>query len=294
MQHLCPVCESTGQKFNQYYIQCRACGLLFAPDRKCDPDLFSEAYAGHKSEAAMEAFASRMQLAPLLHRAPVARAVLSTSAHQEALEFLKAQLAPGSYVLDLGCGPGRFLRVLREAGFRALGCDIARAPVEFLQSQGFQVYLGSVDEYPHHWPKPKAVTSFFVLHHVENPVEFLKGLHSRFPRSVILIAEYYDKGVNLELPQSRPPRTLTIWTPKALQLALTKAGYQKIIIKPTKSVPSEVSMPGAQKVYISLRRFIPLPVLTFYFMAKRLLWPYALWLRLRGHGFAVLGIAEPD
>lgn len=243
----------------------------------------------------MEAFSRRMQIAPSLHRVLVSRPILSTSAHQEALEFLKACLNPGSYVLDVGCSTGIFLRALTEAGFRALGCDIARQPVEFLKARGFQVYLGSVDdEYPHDWPEPAAVTSFFVLHHVEDPVKFLQALRSRFPRSVILIAEYYDMGVNLKLPQCRPPRTLTIWNCKALQLALEKAGYEKVTVRPTKHLPSEHSIPGAAKVGVGLRRLIPSQAFLFYYLAKRLLWPYALWLRLRHRSFALLGIGEPQ
>lgn len=277
-----------------YYRQCTECGLLFAPDGKNSPDLFTEAYNGHISGSNMAGFSDRMVRAKALHSLTIPQTALSTSAHQEALEFIKSRLAPGSYILDVGCSTGIFMINLKNAGFNALGCDIAKAPVDFLKTQGFSVYLGSIDEYPQEWPEPAVVTSFFVLHHIENPVEFLKQIHSKFPRSLIIISEYYDKGINFKLPQMKPPRTITLWTPESLQKLFAKAGYTNSMVKTTKSLASEVNMPLAGKTYARWRRFIPTFIVSFYFVSRRVLFsPYALWLRLRTRSFSLLAIAEP-
>jgi SAM-dependent methyltransferase len=295
MEYQCPVCESTSRDFNMHYRQCIECGLLFAPDGKNSPDLFTEAYSGHISESNMAGFSDRMVRAKALHGLTAPKTALSTSAHQEALEFIKTRLAPGSCVLDVGCSTGIFMINLRNAGYKALGCDIAKAPVDFLKAQGFDVYLGSVDEYPQEWPEPAAVTSFFVLHHIENPVEFLRQIHSRFPRSLIIISEYYDIGVNFELPQMKPPRTITIWTPESLQKLFAKAGYPNLMVKKTRSLSSEINMPLAGRAYARWRRFIPTWAVSLYFAARRALFsPYALWLRLRTRSFSLLAIAEPE
>ena len=39
------------------------------------------------------------------------------------LGILRRRCAPGSHVLDLGCGDGAWLRALTAAGFRATGLD---------------------------------------------------------------------------------------------------------------------------------------------------------------------------
>jgi 2-polyprenyl-6-hydroxyphenyl methylase/3-demethylubiquinone-9 3-methyltransferase len=44
--------------------------------------------------------------------------------------LLLAEARPGERVLDLGCGAGRFVRALREAGADPVGVEIAQAAVE--------------------------------------------------------------------------------------------------------------------------------------------------------------------
>jgi SAM-dependent methyltransferase len=44
--------------------------------------------------------------------------------------LLEAEIAPGERVLDLGCGAGRFLEVIRAAGAEAIGVELAEAAAE--------------------------------------------------------------------------------------------------------------------------------------------------------------------
>jgi SAM-dependent methyltransferase len=44
--------------------------------------------------------------------------------------LLLGELRPGERVLDLGCGAGRFVAALREAGADAVGVELARAALE--------------------------------------------------------------------------------------------------------------------------------------------------------------------
>jgi SAM-dependent methyltransferase len=63
---------------------------------------------------------------------PAAQMLLGPSLHPGGLSLTEAMigrlgLAPGSLVLDVGCGPGSALDVLREAGLQPLGLDYSHA-----------------------------------------------------------------------------------------------------------------------------------------------------------------------
>jgi len=50
----------------------------------------------------------------------------------------------GDHVLDVGCGPGRFVRALAEEGIAALGVDIAETAVSLTLRQGVPALLRDV------------------------------------------------------------------------------------------------------------------------------------------------------
>jgi SAM-dependent methyltransferase len=51
-------------------------------------------------------------------------------AFAERKRLLEAEMKPGERVLDFGCGAGRFLEVIRAAGGKAVGVEIAQAAAE--------------------------------------------------------------------------------------------------------------------------------------------------------------------
>ena len=276
---------------------CVECGLIFAQPMTLPmppADLYSAAYSGGVTFSGMTEFNKRLMVAGSLHSTTTPGLTLWSSAHQESLKFLKKRFANGTRILDVGCGNGLFLNAMRSAGFEGLGCDVAKPVVEFLQSKGFTVCHGSVDDCSFDGPEPSAVTSFFVLHHIPDPMGFLSTIRKRFPRSTLMISEYYDLGVDLTSPNSLPPRTLSLWTPEALRLALEKAGYSSVSVMPTKFAAREISIPGVQGAYARLHNVTPSFLLTLYFMAKRIVfWPLVLYRRVTGRSLAILAIAEP-
>ncbi|MEU5978377.1 class I SAM-dependent methyltransferase [Streptomyces sp. NPDC047315] len=64
------------------------------------------------------------------------RAFAHSPAHHESLRRLLAELAPGSRVLDVGCGTGRpTARTLVDAGHRVLGVDVSPVMVDLATRQ---------------------------------------------------------------------------------------------------------------------------------------------------------------
>lgn len=77
----------------------------------------------------------------------------------------------GQYsVLDVACGHGQFLRILKEKGIQAAGIDISNERVSFLKKQGIDAAYGTAEELNKQDKSYNCVTLFECLEHVINPM----------------------------------------------------------------------------------------------------------------------------
>ena len=89
----------------------------------------------------------------------------------------EAQIAPvDSLILDLGCGRGEWLELLRDNGYRARGIDLNRVVIEQCQSRGLDVLEGDVIAYLQSMPDDSVavITGFHIIEHL--PFEILVKL----------------------------------------------------------------------------------------------------------------------
>ena len=93
-----------------------------------------------------------------------------TSSHTLALEAV----APGSRVLDIGCGPGAFARELKKRGCRVTGIDQHRPPDPQV-FEGFHVWDGRLD-LPLDLGQFDTVLMLDIIEHLTQPEEFLDVL----------------------------------------------------------------------------------------------------------------------
>lgn len=109
-------------------------------------------------------------------RAPV-------QSNPEALRRLVtfADLPEGSRVLDAGCGPGLVAEAFLEAGYEVVGVDLSAEMITRAERRndrfGSRAVFrqGSVFEDHPDWSGPfDAVVSRYVLHHVDDPLGFLR------------------------------------------------------------------------------------------------------------------------
>ena len=89
----------------------------------------------------------------------------------------EAQIAPvDSLILDLGCGRGEWLELLRDNGYRSRGIDLNRVVIEQCQSRGLDVLEGDVIDYLQSMPDDSVavITGFHIIEHL--PFEILVKL----------------------------------------------------------------------------------------------------------------------
>ena len=104
-----------------------------------------------------------------------------------------AELAPGTAVLDAGCGPGLVSEAFAAAGYRVTGVDLSSEMIQrarircarFGDRASFQ--QGSVLELPDD-ARFGAAVSRYVFHHVLDPAELVQAQVSHLEPGGVLIA----------------------------------------------------------------------------------------------------------
>ena len=289
----CPVCEGKSEYHHTVpnwgeQRQCLACGLTFAHPMTLPEEptrLFEEAYMGRTKWQHMGAYHKRV-----LRRDHLEKLQLSPRLDPDkinALNWIKEHVAPGSYVLDIGCGLGDFLDALRHAGFNPIGLEPSKSVVEKLRQRGHTAWHGTVNDIPPgKLPEISVCTSFLVLHHVVDPLGFLQSIRRRFPTSWLLISE----ATRWRPRPLDPPRRLTKWNKRSLQVALDRAGYDAEVIELDYGW-KDFGLPGSDRLFPLIKnRHL---MLLAHWVKPILFAPLALWDLIHGKHRLAFACAKP-
>ena len=85
----------------------------------------------------------------------------------------------GKFVLDVGCGEGQILQLLKEKGAICRGLEPMSKTAQALRDRGFDVFIGLLDEYQHtDAQKFDATVLYYVLDAMKDPVGELRRLRA--------------------------------------------------------------------------------------------------------------------
>jgi 2-polyprenyl-3-methyl-5-hydroxy-6-metoxy-1,4-benzoquinol methylase len=137
--------------------------------------------------------------------------------HQAALPHIQ----PGQKVLDVGCGEGNFLSKVQAIGAQPFGIELNKKAAKIAKDKGIHVYeelLLShqlVDFYD-------VVTSFQVLEHVADPVDFVQGcINVLRPGGTLVIGVPNDDSFLRLDPTNylnQPPHHMGLWNRNSLSV----------------------------------------------------------------------------
>lgn len=234
-RELCDSLFSATGRWSLRRCTAAGCGLLWLDPMPVEEDLglaYREYYTHDITEKT-----SVYRFGRVLYRLATG-AVLSLAGisgeRRRADQMFLGDVAPGR-LLDVGCGSGAFLYMMKRRGWAVTGVDFDPAAVQAASARyGVEVYLGTLANLAVKGLQFDAITASHVIEHVRDPVGLLtqcRGLLRQGGRVVLRtpnarsygLARYGAAWRGLE-----PPRHLHLFTVEALAACAARAGFAAV------------------------------------------------------------------
>ncbi len=206
------------------YVRCDGCGLVYLRERPATSEL-ARIYPPHYYSFD-EAQRDQPLVAALRGRLESAKAA-AFAAHVPKLD---------ARVLDVGCGDGRFLSVLKRAGppgWRLEGLDIDVGAVERARSRGLKMHHGRLEDFEAPAGGYDLVVLMQVLEHVADPRDTCRRIHRLLaPGGVFVVETPAVAGWDERLFRDglwggyHVPRHWNLFTPTTLGRLLNEEGFE--------------------------------------------------------------------
>ncbi len=218
----CNLCESSDSNRvtvqNSFEIvECQRCGFVYVNPRP-DASTLSGLYYDYLSNKMEDPFAWKEYMED----------VFSWTA-----SMLESRLCDKGRVLDIGCGYGFFVEKACQRGWDGSGIDISEPAVLSAKERGLDVERRTIEEMAASGETFDAITMFYVLEHLPDPLATLKLVKSilrpggilvlRLPHTtpIVKLLDLFKVKNNLY----DPPFHLCDFSPKTINVMLAKAGY---------------------------------------------------------------------
>ncbi|MEK7359582.1 MAG: class I SAM-dependent methyltransferase, partial [Planctomycetota bacterium] len=96
---------------------------------------------------------------------------------RSAASFLSRVYPGKGKILDVGCGYGHFVDMMKNCGWAASGIETSSRTVGYAKSKGLDVTETTIDDAVFPENSFTAITAFYVLEHLFNPFSALKKMH---------------------------------------------------------------------------------------------------------------------
>lgn len=145
--------------------------------------------------------------------------------------LLEVTRPPGRF-LEIGCGHGGFVRLMRELGFDAVGTELSGWVVEFAR-QTFDVpvlrgRLETLDLAPGF----KCIAAFDVLEHLSDPLETVRRCADLLaPEGVLLLQTPWYRGEGPDWSMFQEDEHIYLFTQESVRLLLARTGFREVFVQ---------------------------------------------------------------
>lgn len=230
-------------------VRCGGCGLVYVHSKPPEEDLPGFYGEYHARDGGNEAGWNR----------------LMGEIFREAADHLDAlgNRSGPPRLLDVGCGYGGFVALMRDRGWDAEGVDPSPVTVHAASAKGIPVRLGTLDEFSDSGASYRAITMFYVLEHLFDPMSALRKVFALLEPGGVLLLRVPDTTpiVRLLSPFGLgdglydPPFHLFDFPPRVLARMLAEAGFGKIRTFPGRNtIPPRIAPRLATMLFAALAR----------------------------------------
>jgi len=139
--------------------------------------------------------------------------------------------------LDIGCGSGAYLLLLKNIGWNVVGADISDNVASEVREAGIPILTGELEKLGLEPCSFDLITMWHTLEHLPSPIESLQEIHRllknngslliEVPNSVSIVAKVFGSNwFAWDLP-----RHLYHFSPVSLSRMLTRAGFRVVSIR---------------------------------------------------------------
>lgn len=137
-------------------------------------------------------------------------------------------------ILDVGCGNGLYLALMKQLGWDVVGVEVDPKAAEIAQSCfGISVHIGTLEDAPFEEASFDAVTMIHVIEHMPDPISSIR-LAAHFLKArgwlVIMTPNASSLGVKIfrkDWYAFNPPQHLFLFTPQSIRACIIQSGCFK-------------------------------------------------------------------
>lgn len=205
-------------------VQCRRCGLVYANPRPLPEALISLYNEYHQRDSKDEHTWERLM-------------ALNFDDTSAVLD----QMFPGKgRLLDIGCGYGHFIGIMKSKGWAASGIEPSENASAYAKSKGLAVIRTVIEDAAFAENSFDAITAFYVLEHLFDPRAALKKIRAllkpggalvlRVPHTTPIVKLLKRLGIKNNLYDM--PFHLYDFSPDTITRLLERAGFIDITVTP--------------------------------------------------------------